>query len=89
MTKQQQHDEWHSELKILCSLLIASDKKRKTKTAGKDNSGANDFDVLQHIRNHFTKVSLNQNTEMDSVLGYDDMLDYAKWYMSGKDVFDA
>ena len=84
MNKQEQHDQWHKELKILCNALIMShDSQSRAKAKGVkiDDSGE---EFMNMFRQHFAKVSIKQNSEMDSILEYEDMLDYAKWYVSGE-----
>lgn len=86
MTKQEQHNEWHSELRVLCNALVAYDKlskKRLAKGVSVDDAGDS---LVVMFRQHFAKVSLRQGSDMDAVLGYDDMVDYAKWYVSGEPV---
>ena len=86
MTKQEQHNEWHGELKVLCKALIVShDSQSRAKAKGvKIDDSGEEFMVM--FRQHFAKVSLKQGSDMDGVLGYDDMVDYAKWYVSGEPV---
>jgi hypothetical protein len=84
MNKQEQNDQWHKELKILCKALIMShDSMSRAKENGVkvDDSGE---EFMNMFRQHFAKVSIKQNSEMDSILEYEDMLDYAKWYVSGE-----
>jgi hypothetical protein len=62
---------------------MSHDSKKSAKEKGIkiDDSGE---EFMNMFRQHFAKVSINQNSEMDSILEYDDMLDYAKWYVSGE-----
>lgn len=40
------------------------------------------INLLQSLAEHFDGVAKQQKHEVDSILGYDDMVDYAKWYLS-------
>lgn len=86
MTRQELWNEWHLELKIICSMLIASDNKRKTLIANGESVDSKGPDIMAMFKQHFKKVSVKQRSEMDDILGYEDMLDYAKWYVSGEDI---
>lgn len=86
MNKQEQQAVWHKQLKILCNAIIMShDSKKSAKAKGVkiDDSGE---EFLALFRNHFAEVSIRQNSEMDSILEYEDMLDYARWYVSGESI---
>jgi hypothetical protein len=86
MATQKKINEWHSELRIICGIAIASDKKRQIRIANGKADEADGFDVMRMFREHFAKVAVKQNSEMDGILGYEDMVDYAKWYISGDDI---
>lgn len=79
-------NEWHSELRIICGIAIASEKKRQMRIANGKTDEKDSFDVMSMFRNHFAKIGVHQNKEMDGILGYEDMIDYAKWYISGEDI---
>lgn len=86
MTKQEQHNEWHNQLKALCHSLI-NYHNAKLAQFSKGELGENrSSELMNEFRNHFAKVSLKQGTDMDGILGYEDMLDYAKWYVSGASI---
>jgi hypothetical protein len=86
MTKQEQHNEWHNQLKALCHNLV-NYHNAKLAQFSKGELGENRAsELMNDFRNHFAKVSLKQGTDMDSILGYEDMLDYAKWYVSGESI---
>lgn len=84
MNKREQHNEWHNELKVLCKALIMSHDSHQTakKKGIKISDSGEEF--MNMFRQHFAKVSIKQNSEMDAILEYEDMLDYAKWYVSGE-----
>ena len=86
MTRQELWNEWHLELKILCNMLISYEDKRMTLGVNgvcKDNR---EPDIMGMFHKHFKKVSIKQGSDMDGILGYEDMLDYAKWYVSGESI---
>lgn len=86
MTKQEQHKEWHNQLKALCHQLIDYDNA-KLAHFSKGELGENKAsELMNNFRYHFAKVSVKQGTDMDTILGYEDMLDYAKWYVSGESI---
>jgi hypothetical protein len=86
MNKQEQHHEWHVELYIICNTLISFDKQKKKRLANGVSTDDASPNIMGMFRQHFAKVAVKQNSEMDAILGYEDMVDYAKWYVSGETI---
>lgn len=86
MTKQEQHNEWHNQLKALCYSLINYDKAKLAHFAKGELGPNRHSELMNEFRHHFAKVSVKQGTDMDAILDYEDMLDYAKWYVSGESI---
>lgn len=87
MTRQELWNEWHLELKIICNMLIAYEDKRMALGVNAQCASNREPDIMNMFHKHFKKVSVKQGSEIDGPLGYEDTLDYAKWYVSGKDIF--
>ena len=84
MTKQEQHNEWHNQLKALCHSLINYHNAKLTHFSNGELGDKRASELMNEFRYHFAKVSVKQGNDMDAILGYEDMLDYAKWYVSGE-----
>ena len=88
MTNKEQQNEWHSELRLLCDMFLVADLHRKWRVKAGEPADDGGINYMDAFRQHFAKVSLAQNSEMDSILGYEEMIKYAKWYTSDKGIFD-
>jgi hypothetical protein len=88
MATQEQHNEWHLELRILCNMFIAAHNKKVASDANSEPSKREPIDFMSMFRQHFARVAVKQHSEMDGILGYEDMLDYAKWYVSDSDILE-
>lgn len=87
MTKEEQHNEWHKQLRVLCRTLLASEEARLSAVKqGMKELSEPSHTLVYAMKMHFEKVAKEQGTDMDGILGYEDMLDYAKWYVSGQPI---
>ena len=86
MTRQELWNEWHLELKIICGMIVAYENRRKTLVAKGESVDDRGSDLMGMFRKHFNKVAVKQGSDMDGILGYEDMVDYAQWYISGEGI---